>query len=106
MRALAVTSAQRWPTMPDVPTMVEAGLKDFVVTSWAAFIVPTGTPRAMIDRLSAAMKLIAGDPDIQKRFMVAGARCMSSTPEEAIAFANKERAMWKDVVAVSGIKPN
>jgi tripartite-type tricarboxylate transporter receptor subunit TctC len=106
MRALAVTSAQRWPTMLDVPTMVEAGLKDFVVTPWAAFVVPTGTPRAMIDRLSAAMKLIAGDPDIQRRFMVAGARAMSSTPEEAIAFANKERAVWKDVVAVSGIKPN
>jgi tripartite-type tricarboxylate transporter receptor subunit TctC len=106
MRALAVTSAQRWPTMLDVPTMAEAGLKDFVVTSWAAFVVPAGTPRAMIDRLSAAMKLIAGDPDIQKRFLVAGARAMSSTPEEAIAFANKERAMWKDVVAVSGIKPN
>jgi tripartite-type tricarboxylate transporter receptor subunit TctC len=106
MRALAVTSAQRWPTMLDVPTMVEAGLMYFVVTSWAAFVVPAGTPRAMIDRLSAAMKLIAGDPDIQKRFLVAGARCMSSTPEVAIAFANKERAMWKDVVAVSGIKPN
>src|SRR5476649_2510802 len=106
MRALAVTSAQRWPTMLDVPTMVEAGMKDFVVTSWAAFVVPTGTPRAMIDRVSAAMKLIAGDPDIQKRFMVAGARAISSTPEEAIAFAIKERAMWKDVVSVSGIKPN
>src|SRR5476649_543670 len=106
MRALAVTSAQRWPTMLDVPTMVEAGLKDFVVTSWAAFVVPAGTPRAMIDRLSGAMQLIAGDPDIQRRFMVAGARCIYSTPEQAIAFANKERAMWKEVVQMSGIQPN
>ena len=45
MRALAVTSAQRWPTMPEVPTMAEAGIKDFIITSWAAFVVPAGTPR-------------------------------------------------------------
>jgi tripartite-type tricarboxylate transporter receptor subunit TctC len=102
MRALAVTSAQRWPTMPEVPTMAEAGLQDFVVTSWAAFIVPAGTPRPIIDKLSAAMKQIAADPELQKRFLVAGARCLSSTPEEAIAFAAKERAMWKDAVALSG----
>ena len=105
MRALAVTSAQRWPTMPDVPTMVEAGLKDFVVTSWAAFVLPAGTPRPLVDKLSDAMKQIAADPELQKRFLVAGARCISSTPEEAIAFAAKERAMWKDVVALSGIQP-
>jgi tripartite-type tricarboxylate transporter receptor subunit TctC len=104
MRALAVTSAQRWPSMPDVPTMAEAGLQDFVVTSWAAFVVPAGTPRPMIARLSAAMELIAGDPDIQRRFQLAGARCISSTPEQALAFAAKERAMWKDVVALSGAK--
>ena len=105
MRALAVTSAQRWPTMPDVPTMAEAGLQDFVVTSWAAFVVPAGTPRPMIDKLAGAMKQIAADPELQKRFLVAGARCIASTPEQAIAFAAKERAMWKDVVALSGLKP-
>lgn len=104
MRALAVTSAQRWPTLPDVPTMEEAGLKDFVVTSWAAFVVPAATPRPIIDRLAAAMKTLAADADLQKRFQVAGARCIASTPEEAIAFAAKERAMWKQVVALSGAK--
>jgi tripartite-type tricarboxylate transporter receptor subunit TctC len=104
MRALAITSAQRWPTMPDVPTMAEAGLKDFVVTSWAAFVLPAATPRPMIDKLSAAMKQIADDPAIQKRFLLAGARILSSTPEAAIAFAAKERAMWKEVVTLSGAK--
>src|SRR5476649_2023441 len=105
MRALAVTSAQRWPTLPEVPTMGEAGMKDFVVTSWAAFVVPAATPRPVIDKLAGAMKQLAADPDIQRRFMVAGARCISSTPEQAIAYAAKERAMWKDVVALSGLKP-
>ena len=105
MRALAVTSAQRWPTLPDVPTMAEAGVKDFVVTSWAAFVVPAHTPRPIVDKISAAMKKIADDPALQKQFLTAGARAISSTPEEAIAYAAKERAMWKDVVTLSGIQP-
>jgi tripartite-type tricarboxylate transporter receptor subunit TctC len=104
MRALAVTSAQRWPTLPDVPTMGEAGINDFVVTSWAAFVVPAATPRPIVDALSGAMRKIAADEALQKRFLVAGARCISSTPEEALAYAAKERAMWKDVVALSGAK--
>jgi tripartite-type tricarboxylate transporter receptor subunit TctC len=104
MRALAVTSAQRWPTMPDVPTMAEAGIKDFVVTSWAAFVVPAGTPRPIIDKIAAAMKTLAADAELQKKFQIAGARCISSTPEEAVAYAAKERAMWKDAVALSGAK--
>src|SRR5215510_13920527 len=104
MRALAVTSAQRWPTLPDVPTMSEAGIKDFVVTSWAAFVFPAATPRPIIDRFSAAQRQIAGEQAIQERFLVAGARALSSTPEGAIAFAAKERTMWKDVVAASGAK--
>jgi len=105
MRALAVTSATRWPTLPQVPTMGEAGVKDFVVTSWAAFVLPAATPRPIVDKLGGTMKQIAADTAMQKRFLVAGARILSSTPEEAIAFANKERAMWKDVVAMSGLKP-
>jgi tripartite-type tricarboxylate transporter receptor subunit TctC len=104
MRALAVTSAQRWPTMPDVPTMEEGGMKDFIVTSWAAFVLPAGTPRAIIDKLASAMKQIAADPEVQKRFLVGGARVLSSTPEKATAYAAKERAIWKDIVAASGAK--
>lgn len=105
MRALAVTTGDRFPTVPTVPTMGEAGQNDFVVTSWGAFIVVAGTPRPLVDKLSAAMKKIAGQPELQKRFLVAGARALSSTPEEAIAFANKERARWKEVVALSGLTP-
>ena len=52
MRALAVTSAQRWPTLPNVPTMAEAGMKDFVVTSWTTFVFPAATPRPIVDKLS------------------------------------------------------
>ena len=61
MRALAVTSPTRWRTLPNVPTMAEAGVPDFVVTSWAAFVVPKGTPREIIDKISAASLQIVGD---------------------------------------------
>src|SRR5262249_32456959 len=87
MRALAVTSAQRWPTLPNVPTMAEAGVKDFVVTSWAAYVVPTGTPPAIVDRLAAVHKEIAAEEAMQKRFLGAGARLLFSTAAEAKDFA-------------------
>jgi tripartite-type tricarboxylate transporter receptor subunit TctC len=105
MRALAVTSAQRWPTLPNVPTMAEAGVKDFVVTSWAAYVMPAATPPAIVAKLSAAQKEIATDEAMQKRFLAAGARVLHSTPAEARAFAAKETKMWQEVVRLSGLKP-
>ena len=104
MRALAITSSKRWPTLPNVPTMAEAGMPDFVVTSWAAIVVPNGTPRAVIDKLAAAIRDIAADPAMNARCLAAGAKVLSSSPEDAKAFADKERAMWKNVVAISGAK--
>jgi tripartite-type tricarboxylate transporter receptor subunit TctC len=104
MRALAVTSSERWPTMPDVPTMAEAGMNDFVVTSWAAVVVPAGTPRPIVDKHSAAFRAVATDPAMKPRFLTAGAKLLSSTPEEAKAFADKERATWKEIVAIAGAK--
>ncbi len=61
MRALAVTSEKRWPTLPDVPTMAEAGVKDFVVTSWGAYVMAAATPRAIVNKLSAVHKEFAAD---------------------------------------------
>ena len=105
MRALAVTSAQRWPTLPDVPTMAEAGVKDFVVTSWGAYVMAAATPQAIVDKLSAAHKEIVADEALQKRFLAAGGRLLHSTPAEAKAFAAKETKMWQEVVQLSGLKP-
>ena len=105
MRALAVTSATRWPTMPDVPTMKEAGVDDFVVTSWGAFVMPAATPHTTVNRLSIVMREFAADKALQERFLQVGARILASTPEEAAAFAEKERVMWKRMVDISGVKP-
>ena len=68
MRALAVTSAQRWPTLPDVPTMAEAGMKDFVVTSWAAWVLPSAAPdRRQAGRRHEADRGRSGDPKALSR---------------------------------------
>ena len=104
VRALAVTASERWPTLPDVPTMAEAGVRDFVITSWGAFVVPKGTPAAVVAKLSEAIKAIAAEPAMQQRFLDAGARTVSTTPQETAAFAERERVKWKEVVQISGAK--
>ena len=76
MRALAITSGKRWPTLPNVPTMAEAGVKDFVVTSWGAYVMPAGTPQAIVDKIAAAHKEIAADQAMQKRFLAAGGQIL------------------------------
>jgi tripartite-type tricarboxylate transporter receptor subunit TctC len=104
MRALAVTSAERWPTLPDIPIMAEAGMPDFVVASWCAFAVPRGVPRAIIDRANAAMREVAQDPAIQERFLRTGARALWTTPEDAAARAARERPMWQEMVRLSSAR--
>ena len=104
VKALAVTDAQRWPTLPDVPTMGEAGVRNFVVTSWGAFVMPKGTPSAIVNKLSQTMQEIAAEPETQKRFLEIGARSVASTPKEIFDFAEKERIKWKAVVSASGAR--
>jgi tripartite-type tricarboxylate transporter receptor subunit TctC len=104
MRALAVTSAERFPTLPNVPTMAEAGVPDFVVTSWCAWGFPAGVPRPIVDRASEAMRAIAAEPAFQQRFLATGARALGSTPEVVLERVARERPMWQEVVRVSGAR--
>ena len=104
MRGLAVTCPERWPTLPDLPTMAEAGIADFIVTSWGALVMPAGTPATIVDKLSRAVADIAADAAVQKRFLAAGARITSSTPQETVAFAARERQKWSEMVRLSGAK--
>lgn len=104
LRALAVTSAERWTTMKDIPTMAEAGMNDFVVTSWAAFVLPAGTPKDIVTALSNALQDISKKPEIQEKFLTTGARVLGSTPEVVVARGQKERPMWKGVIESSGAK--
>src|SRR3712207_9594154 len=76
----------------------EAGVPDFVVTSWGAVSVPAGTPRPVVERLAEAIRAAAADPATQARFGPTGNRPLGSTPEEAAARAARERPMWREEV--------
>lgn len=104
VRGLAVTCPERWPTLPDVPTMAEAGMPDFVMTSWGAIVAPPGTPQAVLDKLSRTMADVAANPAVQKRFLDTGARLTTSSPQETAAFAARERKRWGDLVRTTGMK--
>jgi tripartite-type tricarboxylate transporter receptor subunit TctC len=80
-------------------------VKDFVVTSWAAYVVPGATPAPIVEKISAAHREIVSDGAMQKRFLAAGARVLFSTPAEAKAFAAKETKMWQEVVRLSDLTP-
>ena len=84
--------------------MAEAGVRDFVVTSWGAFVMPKGTPLAIVNKLSATLQAIAADPAVQQRFLDTGARTIATSPQETSAFAERERVKWKEVVHLSGAK--
>ena len=104
VRALAVATVDRWPTLPDVPTMTEAGVKDFVSTSWGTLLVPKQTPGPIVEKFSAAIQSVCSEPAVKQRFLEMGARAVVSTPQEAFAFAESERFKWKEVVRISGVK--
>ncbi len=104
MRGLAVTCPERWPNLPDLPTMAEVGIPDFVITSWGAMVAPVGTPMPIVEKLSRTMAEIAADPAVQKRFLGAGARITASTPQETVAFAARERVKFNELVRLSGAK--
>ena len=104
VKALAVTCPERWPTMPEVPTMAESGVKDFIVTSWGAFVMPKGTPPAIVSKVSAAIAEIAKDPVVMDKYLQTGALLHATTPKETETFAERERVKWKEVVKLSGAK--
>ncbi|MBK1660961.1 Bug family tripartite tricarboxylate transporter substrate binding protein [Paracraurococcus ruber] len=104
LKAYAVTSPARWPTLPNIPTMAEAGVRDFVVTSWCTWVGPAGMPRPIMDKVNAALREIAADPAVQQRFQQTGARCLWSTPEDAVAHAARQRPMFAEMVKISGAR--
>jgi tripartite-type tricarboxylate transporter receptor subunit TctC len=103
VRALAVTSLQRSPTAPDVPTMDET-FKGFEATSWHGLFAPAGTPKPIVDKLAAEVKRILDLPENKEKLMQIGAVASPMTPDEFTAFIATERAKWEPVVTASGAK--
>ncbi len=104
LRALAVTSEQRNPQYPDVPTIAESGLKGYVALSWSGLSAVKGTPQAVLDKLEAAMKKIMASPEIKQRMESVGFFANSSGAAAFSAFVKSEIALWGKVIQAAGIK--
>ncbi|MEW6639825.1 MAG: tripartite tricarboxylate transporter substrate binding protein [Pseudomonadota bacterium] len=102
LRALAVTSAQRSPAAPDIPTMAEAGLPGCEVTSWFALVAPAKTPKAIVARLNEEVSKILEQPAVKARFAELGVEAAPSTPEALAALIGSETAKWAGVIKASG----
>jgi tripartite-type tricarboxylate transporter receptor subunit TctC len=104
VKGLAVTTLERWPLAPELPTFAEAALPGFTVTAWDALLAPRGTPAAVVARLNEAVgKVLAGEEQ-RKAMLARGARPVPSTPAELRSFMVSELARWGDVVRASGAK--
>lgn len=103
VRALAVTSLERSPTAPNIPTMDET-FKGFEATSWHGLFAPAGTPKPIVDKLAAEVKRILEVPENKQKLMDIGAVASPMTPDEFTAFIATERAKWEPVVVASGAK--
>jgi len=106
LRALAVTTARRIPMLPEVPTMEEAALPSFEVSSTFGILAPAGTPRPLIERLNAETAKVVQLADVKERFLQQGAFATSTTPEQAASRIRSEIAMWARVISEANIKPD
>jgi tripartite-type tricarboxylate transporter receptor subunit TctC len=105
MNALAVTAKARHPQLPDVPSAIDAGAPDLVVTSWQAAAAPAKTPKDVVAKLNGAMVKALRSPDISERMTQIGFDVVAGTPEEFGAFMKAEVERWTRVVQKGGIKP-
>ncbi len=106
VRALGTTGAKRSTVLPDVPTISEAGVKDYEATIWLGIMAPAGTPKPIVDRLNAEIGKIVARPDVKKAWNEQGAEPMAMTPAEFEKFLNADIAKWAHVVKVAGVKPD
>ncbi|MFJ1298448.1 Bug family tripartite tricarboxylate transporter substrate binding protein [Pseudomonadota bacterium AL_CKDN230030165-1A_HGKHYDSX7] len=104
MRALAVTSAQRVPDMPDVPTIAERGYPGFEAVTWFGLAAPDGVPPEIVQRLNAEFTKALKTPDLAKKYQEQGARVLTSTPEEFARLIHDDRIRWGKIVKDSGAR--
>ena len=104
LRALAVTSAQRLPAMPKLPTVAESGLKGYQSSQWYGLMAPIGTPAAILNRLNADVAKIMQNPEMKQRMTDSGGVAVGGTREEFAAFMKEEFAKWAKVIAKSGAR--
>ena len=99
LRALAVTTPQRNPSFPDIPTATEGGVPGYDFSSWGGVFAPAGTPGAIVQKLNAEIGAALANPDLRKRFTDMGLVAKHSTPEELGKFLQSEMTRWRAVLA-------
>jgi tripartite-type tricarboxylate transporter receptor subunit TctC len=104
LRPIGMMTEKRHPLLPDVPTYIEQGYKDFVMGNWIGVVVPAGTPKPIVDKLSAELMRIAKLPEVVQRFADQGFDTSGSTPQAASALVKKEIVRFGQAVKASGAK--
>jgi tripartite-type tricarboxylate transporter receptor subunit TctC len=104
LRALAITTATRYPGLPNLPTVSESGVPNYEASAWFGVVVPLRTPREVIVRLNTEINRAINLPDMRERFMQQGAIPAPGTPEEFGKHIHAEVVKWAKVVKVSGAK--
>jgi tripartite-type tricarboxylate transporter receptor subunit TctC len=105
LKMLAVASAERLPSVKDVPTMAEAGLPDFVSGTWNAIAAPPRTPKPVIEKINAAMNELLHAPDIRAHLEQLGMQPVGGSPDDMAAFVREETRRWGEVIRVAHISP-
>jgi len=104
VRALGVTSAERTPALPGVPTIAESGLPGYDVSIWLGVLAPAGTPKAVINRLNADIVKVMGEAEMKKQMLGAGIDARSSTPEQFAATVKADTLKWAKIVKAAGAR--
>ncbi len=104
LRGLAVTTAHRSASVPDLPTVSEAGLAGFEATTWHGVVVPSGTPAALVGRLNEEINSVLNQKDLRERFAGLGAEVASGTPRDFADYIAREIPKWSKVVRDSGAR--
>ncbi|MDZ4075557.1 MAG: tripartite tricarboxylate transporter substrate binding protein [Hylemonella sp.] len=104
LKVLGISKATRMPLVASIPTLAEQGLKGFESGTWQGVLVPTGTSKAVVDRLNAALIQVIRSPEVRSRLTAQGAEVVTMSPDEQDKFFNQERARWKAVVTEAKIQ--
>jgi len=104
LRALALVAPQRASALPEVPTVAEAGLPNFEVTTWYGILAPAGTPKPIVTRLNAELVKIMHAPEMKDRLATMATDPVTSTPEEFADYIKREIVKWGEVVRQAGLK--
>jgi len=104
LRALAVTTAARLPSLPELPTVAESGLKGYETITWFGFVAPAKTPQAIVARLNAEIVKVLALPDVRNQFAIQGIEVIGGTPEQFASYIRDEIAKWARAIKLSGAK--